>query len=636
MPNTTVANPQGIYVTVGAPMLPGTGEEIPGPPGPPGPPGLTGPPGQQGDPGPQGIAGPVGPPGAANAVYNRIYNWRSSPGMIPPNGACTTDNGTWNSVTALINISKTDANNNNIPNQLLTGPKIGDVIRLQLQNNATVWGEWTVSATGTDAGSFVQYGVAFNDGSATSPNNNSPVIVSLLTAGATAAQWYTGSGAPAATLGRAGDMYLESPGPVWQSAADVGWTATGTNIQGAQGIQGPQGQQGQQGPQGQVGPVGPGVAAGGTAGQLLSKNSAANYDTAWVPPPPSTDPTRVAKAGDTMTGTLNMNGSPPQIIINDQSGSGGASIHLTDKFGSVTDITPDGVIFLNGVELATSSGNFYLGPGNQGIALGGNAANHVVIQVNQTTGDLIATCTQGTYNGQSVNLTQAFAGNVAKSGDTMTGTLTSTANGQAIVFANGAAIGATGTNDQIIFWGDGIAFNSPVGITTSGAYPPPVKLSVASGDLIATAYGGTYAGKSVNLTQAFAGNVAKSGDTMTGVLTIHSPSTASQLVLTDGSTTNGIYASGWGGVMPQSGGFQVPAGQSFQAGPGATPNITMSNNQLHIYGYAVQDCVIYFTVGTPSPRGNNLYIDANGDMIVNQITGPNSGKSVNLTSGKWA
>lgn len=54
---------------------------------------------------------------------------------------------------------------------------------------------------------------------------------------------------------------------------------------GATGPAGPQGEpgpQGIQGPTGATGPAGPGVAAGGTAGQVLVKSSATSYDTAWA------------------------------------------------------------------------------------------------------------------------------------------------------------------------------------------------------------------------------------------------------------------------------------------------------------------------------------------------------------------
>lgn len=54
--------------------------------------------------------------------------------------------------------------------------------------------------------------------------------------------------------------------------------------QGPQGIQGPTGPTGPQGPQGNTGPAGQGVPTGGTAGQILEKQSSTNYDTAWVTP----------------------------------------------------------------------------------------------------------------------------------------------------------------------------------------------------------------------------------------------------------------------------------------------------------------------------------------------------------------
>ena len=55
--------------------------------------------------------------------------------------------------------------------------------------------------------------------------------------------------------------------------------------QGVQGQQGIQGIQGEQGEQGEQGPAGPGVAAGGTAGQILSKVDGTDYNTEWVNPP---------------------------------------------------------------------------------------------------------------------------------------------------------------------------------------------------------------------------------------------------------------------------------------------------------------------------------------------------------------
>lgn len=111
--------------------------------------------------------------------------------------------------------------------------------------------------------------------------------------------------------GNTGDAYLiDGDLYVWTGTS---WENVG-NIQGPQGPQGPQGEQGIQGPkgytgdqgaegpqgiqgiqgiQGATGPkgdngdTGAGVAAGGSTGQILSKSSATNYDTAWVNPPTS-------------------------------------------------------------------------------------------------------------------------------------------------------------------------------------------------------------------------------------------------------------------------------------------------------------------------------------------------------------
>jgi hypothetical protein len=55
---------------------------------------------------------------------------------------------------------------------------------------------------------------------------------------------------------------------------------------GPPGAVGPPGQQGQVGVAGPQGPAGPGVATGGTTGQVLTKNSATNYDTIWSTPAP--------------------------------------------------------------------------------------------------------------------------------------------------------------------------------------------------------------------------------------------------------------------------------------------------------------------------------------------------------------
>lgn len=54
--------------------------------------------------------------------------------------------------------------------------------------------------------------------------------------------------------------------------------------QGPQGDQGPQGPDGPQGPQGPQGDPGEGVPTGGTAGQILTKDSGTDFDTSWQDP----------------------------------------------------------------------------------------------------------------------------------------------------------------------------------------------------------------------------------------------------------------------------------------------------------------------------------------------------------------
>jgi hypothetical protein len=64
----------------------------------------------------------------------------------------------------------------------------------------------------------------------------------------------------------------------------MAWEEAGS-ILGPPGVQGPEGPQGATGPQGPAGPqgaAGGGVPVGGTAGQLLQKNSSTDYDASWL------------------------------------------------------------------------------------------------------------------------------------------------------------------------------------------------------------------------------------------------------------------------------------------------------------------------------------------------------------------
>jgi hypothetical protein len=75
-----------------------------------------------------------------------------------------------------------------------------------------------------------------------------------------------------------------------------------TGLTGLKGDAGPQGSQGIQGLKGDPGAAGPGLAAGGTTGQWIKKNSATNYDTTWSSIA-STDVSGLGTAATKNTGT---------------------------------------------------------------------------------------------------------------------------------------------------------------------------------------------------------------------------------------------------------------------------------------------------------------------------------------------
>lgn len=81
-----------------------------------------------------------------------------------------------------------------------------------------------------------------------------------------------GSGVPSAGLGSVGDFYIRTdvtPRDLYGPKSGGGW-GSATSMGGPAGATGA------------TGATGPGVAAGGSTGQALVKNSATNYDTGWV------------------------------------------------------------------------------------------------------------------------------------------------------------------------------------------------------------------------------------------------------------------------------------------------------------------------------------------------------------------
>lgn len=201
-------------------------------PGPQGPQGIQGPQGPQGiqgetgQPGPMGPAGPQGIPGPQ--------------GEQGPHGAPFRISMTYSSIAELeSDISRND----------------GD------------FGLVVTNEMAPDNGKLF----CFSSGSWT-------FIVDM--AGQPGIQGPIGPAGPAGPQGDPGPQGIQGPaGPQGPQG-----------IQGLQGLTGPQGEQGPTGPAGATGatgatgPAGPGVASGGTIGQVLTKNSNADFDTKWAAP----------------------------------------------------------------------------------------------------------------------------------------------------------------------------------------------------------------------------------------------------------------------------------------------------------------------------------------------------------------
>lgn len=105
--------------------------------------------------------------------------------------------------------------------------------------------------------------------------------------GATGLTGATGATGPQGPKGDTGDTGPAGPTGATGATGPKGDTgATGpagpTGATGATGATGPAGPTGPTGATGATGATGPGVAAGGTTGQILTKNSSTDYDTYWA------------------------------------------------------------------------------------------------------------------------------------------------------------------------------------------------------------------------------------------------------------------------------------------------------------------------------------------------------------------
>ena len=110
---------------------------------------------------------------------------------------------------------------------------------------------------------------------------------------------------------------------------------------GPQGEQGPKGDKGDTGPQGIQGEPGQGVPAGGKAGQVLTKSSAADYDTQWIDMSQSGITTDVYSTEETRIGTWTDGKPLYRKVIHTTTGTSGSpkTIQSVANWGIDTVIT---------------------------------------------------------------------------------------------------------------------------------------------------------------------------------------------------------------------------------------------------------------------------------------------------------
>lgn len=248
---TGATGPQGIQGIQGPQGLIGpqglTGAT--GPQGPQGATGATGATGPQGNPGLDGktVLSGSGAPSAGTGVNGDFYINTTANTIYGPKTA-----GSWGSPTSLVGP---------IGPQGIQGVK-GDTGDIGPQGPIGLTGPQGPQGIKGDTGDVGPQGPIGLTG-ATGPQ------------GIQGIKGDTGDVGPQGPIGLTGATGPQGPQGIKGDTGDTGPT-------GPAGPTGPTGPQGPTGATGPTGPAGTGVPTGGTAGQLLSKNSATDYDFVWI------------------------------------------------------------------------------------------------------------------------------------------------------------------------------------------------------------------------------------------------------------------------------------------------------------------------------------------------------------------
>jgi hypothetical protein len=183
-----------------------------------------------GVPGPPGPMGPPGPAGVSNALYTDDWRWTTATSGAPATGYVGTNTGDFATATTL-RLNKTSYPGTAYsPGRV----KVGDDWYLQFKSDSTRYARYDITSL-TDNGTWVSYGLTLIVSSGVPPGNNGTMSVSLIPQGVAVPQWLNGAGAPASTLGRDGDYYVNNTNGDVYTKSGGAWGSPITNIKGPTG-----------------------------------------------------------------------------------------------------------------------------------------------------------------------------------------------------------------------------------------------------------------------------------------------------------------------------------------------------------------------------------------------------------------